>query len=189
MATSDDESDSRTRRLLARIAERAGVPIPTSSLGRLRRTATTALRGGMAQLLGRLAGGEAFDARAIERIVLSLGELKGIAMKVGQILSYGDAPLRTPEARELLAVLQRRAQGMPFAVVEATLRAELGARAAGGSGRGDRRGARAVPGGVRLRARALPPAAVRGDLPRPPLHRDPRGVRGVVLAARTHHPL
>ena len=129
MATSDDQSDSRKRRLLARIAERAGVPIPTSSLGRLRRTATTALRGGMDQLLGRLAGGEAFDARAIERIVLSLGELKGIAMKVGQILSYVDAPLLTPEARELLAVLQRRAQAMPFAVVEATLRAELGARA------------------------------------------------------------
>jgi predicted unusual protein kinase regulating ubiquinone biosynthesis (AarF/ABC1/UbiB family) len=116
-------------RLLARLAELTGVPIPTSSLGRLRRTATTALRAGADQLLGRLGGADGFDPKAIERIVLSLGELKGIAMKLGQILSYVDVPLLTPEARELLAVLQRSAQGMPFQVVEATLRAELGARA------------------------------------------------------------
>lgn len=130
MANSDDGDTGEKKRLLERILERSGVPIPTSALGRIRRTATTAIRAGADQLLGRFISSEGLDPKAIERLVLSLGELKGIAMKAGQILSYVDVPLLTPEARELLSLLQRQSQATPFAEIEATVRAELGERAA-----------------------------------------------------------
>jgi predicted unusual protein kinase regulating ubiquinone biosynthesis (AarF/ABC1/UbiB family) len=89
-----------------------------------------AIRAGADQLLGRFASGEGLDRKAIERLVLSFGELKGIAMKFGQILSYVDVPLLTPQARELLALLQRQSQATPFAEIEAIVRAELGEHAA-----------------------------------------------------------
>jgi predicted unusual protein kinase regulating ubiquinone biosynthesis (AarF/ABC1/UbiB family) len=126
MANPDDSDGEGKKWLLERILGRSGVPIPTSALGRIRRTATTAIRAGADQLLGRLASGEGFDPKAIERLVLSLGELKGIAMKFGQILSYVDVPLLTPQARELLALLQRQSQATPFTKIETIVRAELG---------------------------------------------------------------
>ena len=61
VASDDDEGDARLSRLLGLIRERAGARLPTSSLGRLRRTASTALRAGADQLLGRIAGGTALD--------------------------------------------------------------------------------------------------------------------------------
>ena len=125
-----DDTDGEKSWLLERILGGSGVPIPTSALGRIRRTATMAIRAGADQLLGRFASTDGLDPKAIERLVLSLGELKGIAMKFGQILSYVDVPLLTPQARELLAVLQRQSQATPFAQIEAIVRAELGERAA-----------------------------------------------------------
>ncbi|RPH65980.1 MAG: hypothetical protein EHM78_24445, partial [Myxococcaceae bacterium] len=86
MANPDDSDGEGKKWILERILGRSGVPIPTSALGRIRRTATTAIRAGTDQLLGRRASGEVFDPKASERLVLSLGELKGIAMKFGQIL-------------------------------------------------------------------------------------------------------
>jgi predicted unusual protein kinase regulating ubiquinone biosynthesis (AarF/ABC1/UbiB family) len=64
---------------------------------------------------------------ALARLVESFGELKGIAMKVGQILSYVDGSL-DPEARQLLAVLQRYSQPTPFAQIERTIQEDLGIR-------------------------------------------------------------
>jgi hypothetical protein len=60
--------------------------------------------------------------------VLSLGELKGIAMKVGQVLSYIDDSLAA-ETRKLLAMLQTSSQPTAFARIEETLRRDLGPRA------------------------------------------------------------
>jgi predicted unusual protein kinase regulating ubiquinone biosynthesis (AarF/ABC1/UbiB family) len=60
--------------------------------------------------------------------VLSRGELKGIAMKMGQVLSYMDTTL-PPEARELLSILQLRSQPTAFAAIEATLREDFGSHA------------------------------------------------------------
>jgi predicted unusual protein kinase regulating ubiquinone biosynthesis (AarF/ABC1/UbiB family) len=57
-----------------------------------------------------------------------MGELKGVAMKMGQILSYMDTAM-PPEARTLLSALQTHSQPTPFSMVEATLREDFGLRA------------------------------------------------------------
>jgi predicted unusual protein kinase regulating ubiquinone biosynthesis (AarF/ABC1/UbiB family) len=118
--------------LLEHLRAEEGAPIPTSSLGRLRRTAVAGARVGLGALAGKLRGRDlslgALSPEALARLVESLGELKGVAMKVGQILSYVDGSL-APEARQLLAVLQLHSQPTPFAHIEQTIRADLGARA------------------------------------------------------------
>jgi predicted unusual protein kinase regulating ubiquinone biosynthesis (AarF/ABC1/UbiB family) len=116
------------RDLLARLSAASGTPIPTSAVGRLRRTATAAVRTGAGLVFNRLRGHEGLDAQVLERLVMSMGELKGIAMKMGQILSYMDTTLPS-EARELLSILQVRSQPTSFAAIESTLRADFGTRA------------------------------------------------------------
>src|SRR5262249_39048986 len=95
--------------LLERLRAEEGAPIPTSALGRLRRTALTGARVGLGALAGKMRGRDlnlgSLSPEALARLVESFGELKGVAMKVGQILSYVDGSL-DPEARQLLAVLQ-----------------------------------------------------------------------------------
>ncbi len=59
-----------------------------------------------------------------ERIVRELGQLKGAAMKVGQMLSLQDA-LLPPEVTGVLRALQRQAPPIPFDVVQRQLDAEL----------------------------------------------------------------
>ncbi len=105
-----------TRRLLGATAE-----IPTSTLGRLGRTAGMVFRGG--RLMRKNA--EDVDLEAVARVVSSIGELKGIAMKAGQLLSYVDISL-PDELREALSVLQTHAQPMPGDQVRDIVRAELG---------------------------------------------------------------
>jgi predicted unusual protein kinase regulating ubiquinone biosynthesis (AarF/ABC1/UbiB family) len=110
------------RRLLA-----IGSKLPTSSLGRLGRTALAGLRGG--RLAWRSKGAEAaLDVDALAAIVTSVGQLKGVAMKAGQLLSYLDLPL-PPELRSALAVLQTHSPSMPFERVTEIVTRELGAHA------------------------------------------------------------
>lgn len=54
-----------------------------------------------------------------------LDQLKGMAMKVGQILSYMDAGL-PPETQSALEQLQAGVQPLPFSVVAAVVEAQLG---------------------------------------------------------------
>ncbi len=63
-------------------------------------------------------------------LVESFGELKGIAMKAGQILSYVNSSL-APEARQILAVLQVQSQPTAFDDIERIIREDLGVRAPG----------------------------------------------------------
>lgn len=108
--------------------------IPTTALGRLRRTAGAGARAGLGALAGRLRGGEAnlggLSPEALAKLVESFGELKGVAMKAGQIFSYVDGSL-DPQARALLSVLQTQSQPTPFRQVEQILREDLGDRAPG----------------------------------------------------------
>ena len=64
-----------------------------------------------------------------ERLVLELGQMKGVAMKLGQVLSAMDLPLGSPEQTEAfksrLAALQAAGPAVPFDRVEKVLRAEL----------------------------------------------------------------
>jgi len=80
--------DEVVTRLLARLMSEPGENVPTGLFGRARRTASAALRTAPLPPPRRHA-----RRRTAERLALSLGELKGIAMKVGQILSYLDTPL------------------------------------------------------------------------------------------------
>jgi predicted unusual protein kinase regulating ubiquinone biosynthesis (AarF/ABC1/UbiB family) len=122
-----DSNDSLKAALMQRLL-RASEELPTSTLGRLGRTAGAALRSGRL-LLGarrREAEGEPpLELEALAKVVGSLGELKGIAMKAGQILSYVDVAL-PEELRAALSVLQTHSPPMAAERVRCILRAELG---------------------------------------------------------------
>lgn len=122
-----DSKDALKAALMQRLLGSQGV-LPTSALGRLGRTAGAALRGGRLLLgRGRHEEGTPLELEALARVVGSIGELKGIAMKAGQIMSYIDVAL-PEELRTALSVLQTHAQPMPFEQVRRILRSELGER-------------------------------------------------------------
>lgn len=68
------------------------------------------------------------DLRKIEAMVTRLGTLKGLPMKLGQIMSYLEIEL-PEESRQILALLQTQSPATPFAAVEAIVREDLGERA------------------------------------------------------------
>ena len=81
--------------------------------------------------LGRIAGGklmgdaEASSAAAGESLALTLGQMKGLSMKIGQMLSYVD--LETPEPLRLaLSRLQQRSTPVSAESVARTLQEDLG---------------------------------------------------------------
>ncbi|WP_164008903.1 ABC1 kinase family protein [Pyxidicoccus trucidator] len=76
----------------------------------------------------RLAGGtpELLSKGAAEKLVSTLGELKGAAMKLGQAISM-DPDLLTPEVRQVLARLQNQAPAMAYEQVARVVREELDA--------------------------------------------------------------
>lgn len=97
--------------------------ISTSVLGRVARSARSAVG------LGRtLLSRKDPDLAAIVRLTTQLGELKGVAMKMGQVLAFLDPSLPN-EVQKLLGLLQTRAPASPWASVEATLREALGGKA------------------------------------------------------------
>src|SRR3977135_4404030 len=76
----------------------------------------------------KLSGGSPADLRkAAERILGTLGELKGAALKLGQALAM-DPDALPPEARSIVAKLLSQApQRMPYDTVAQVIAAELGA--------------------------------------------------------------
>jgi len=78
------------QQLMWNLRAKGGNPLPTSSLGRCRNGHQ---RGAHRIGLVRLRGEELTSvrcARAVARLVETLGELKGVAMESRQILSYVD---------------------------------------------------------------------------------------------------
>jgi predicted unusual protein kinase regulating ubiquinone biosynthesis (AarF/ABC1/UbiB family) len=111
------------RRLLA-----LGGKLPTSVLGRLGRTAMAGLRGARLARRGKNKADRSADVDALASLLTSVGQLKGVAMKVGQLLSYLDLPV-APEVRSALAVLQTHSPPMPFERVSEIVKGDLGDRA------------------------------------------------------------
>jgi predicted unusual protein kinase regulating ubiquinone biosynthesis (AarF/ABC1/UbiB family) len=68
------------------------------------------------------------DWQKLETLVTRLGELKGLPMKMGQIMGTLEVDL-PDEARRLLGLLQTQSPATPFARVEQVLREDLGVRA------------------------------------------------------------
>jgi len=97
--------------------------LPVGRLARLSRIARVGARSGLS-LLGRGDGSDA-AAQAVEL----LGNLRGLAAKVGQMASYVDGVVPEPqrEAYErLLGKLQQATTASPFAQVQAVIEQELG---------------------------------------------------------------
>lgn len=111
------------------LRRKGGKAIPTSSFGRLQKTARAAARIGAGALPGLLRGDaaarDALAPDAAVKMVEALGELKGVAMKVGQILSYADAGM-SPEVRRLLSVLQVMSQPTAWPVIRQIVADDLG---------------------------------------------------------------
>lgn len=119
----DNVRDQIVQRLLAGRRK-----LPTSSIGRLGRTAATAVRTGRMMLGRRFGPGDGeVDLDALAKIVASIGQLKGITMKVGQIMSYVDIAL-PDDLRAALSALQTHAQPMPTEQVRTILHEQLGQR-------------------------------------------------------------
>ncbi len=81
------------------------------------------LKNGAKRLVGQEP--ELLSKAAAEKLVTTLGELKGAAMKLGQVVSM-DTELLAPEVRQVIARLQNEAPPMPYEVVARVLREELG---------------------------------------------------------------
>ncbi len=98
--------------------------LPARALGRSLAIRARSWRGAdTAALLNRARADNAADLREV------LGELKGGAMKVGQLLSTVDALLpEDPDGswQQAVAALQEDAPGLPFAEIEPVLAADLG---------------------------------------------------------------
>ncbi|MEO6324869.1 MAG: AarF/ABC1/UbiB kinase family protein [Thermoanaerobaculia bacterium] len=128
-----DSKDDRVERLRQRLLSDPGHAVPDSSIARAGRAAFAAARTGAGMLAGALRGeGGPGIARAdletIEKLVTSLGHLKGVPMKMGQILGTIDERI-PPEARRLLSLLQTQSQPAAPEVIAGVLRRELGAKA------------------------------------------------------------
>ncbi len=105
--------------------------------GRLSRglpLAGLAVRQGVGRVAGKLTRDEQKQldrfTREAERYVAVLGDMKGVAMKVGQMLSFLDAGAIPAQHRatyqQIIATLQADAPPMPFESVRAVLERELG---------------------------------------------------------------
>ena len=110
------------------LSEGQGEAIPESSMRRLGSTAMafwrTARLAKKAQRQARKGQEGGLDGAQIAKIVTSIGRLKGIAMKMGQIMSYIDMNL-PDELREALSVLQSQAQPMNYEQVCAIINEDL----------------------------------------------------------------
>ncbi len=105
---------------------------PRGRFARFRKLATLSAGLGadvLAKGVKRLAGADpsGLSKNAAERIVATLGDLKGVAMKLGQVASM-DSDLLAPEVRAILARLQNQAPAMPYERVAEVVESELGQR-------------------------------------------------------------
>ncbi|MBN1652868.1 MAG: AarF/ABC1/UbiB kinase family protein [Deltaproteobacteria bacterium] len=80
-------------------------------------------------LAGRSRGENAMlnarDLQRVQTLVSGLGELKGLPMKIGQIMSYLELEM-PEEARQLMSLLQTQSAATPFDRIEVVLREDLG---------------------------------------------------------------
>lgn len=126
----DHNSRERRRRETAARLSRSHADILTSQLARVPRMAATSMRGGVLALLMNLRKRSRTEGEleSVWRIVASLGRLKGVAMKLGQHLSYCD-PTLPDDVCAMLAALQTHSSPMSVSRVTKILHKDLGAAA------------------------------------------------------------
>lgn len=130
----------RAQKALDSVLESQAEKLSTSRLGRAFSVSRFAVGSGSRLLLDKakdLIGGQDLDpatrtSRGMDLaadMLRTFSEMRGIAMKLGQMLSYLDDAL-PPEARQVLAVLQRDVSPMSWEMVEQQILADLGKRPA-----------------------------------------------------------
>jgi predicted unusual protein kinase regulating ubiquinone biosynthesis (AarF/ABC1/UbiB family) len=87
------------------------------------RLSTEVMSKGVKKLAGSTEG--LLGNAGAEKLVATLGEMKGLAMKLGQAMSM-DPDQLPPEVRSVIARLQNQAPAMPFATVREVVKRELG---------------------------------------------------------------
>jgi predicted unusual protein kinase regulating ubiquinone biosynthesis (AarF/ABC1/UbiB family) len=114
LAVADDDKKLKTGRF-ARLAKLATMSAKLS---------TDVVAAGVKRLRGN-EDESILGAGAAEKLVATLGDLKGLAMKIGQQVSM-DPDLLTPEVRAVVARLQNQAPPMPWSQVQEVLTEQLG---------------------------------------------------------------
>ncbi len=87
------------------------------------RLSTEVMSKGVKKLAGSTEG--LLGNAGAEKLVATLGEMKGLAMKLGQAMSM-DPDQLPPEVRSVIARLQNQAPAMPYATVREVVKRELG---------------------------------------------------------------
>lgn len=95
------------------------------NLSLIRTVGSTAVRATGEALRKKISGEDPEMSNAAQRLVKGLDELKGAAMKVGQMLSLEKGML-PPAWQEALTILQSRSTAQPFSTIEPLLRESLG---------------------------------------------------------------
>lgn len=90
------------------------------------RYATTQLKGAFSNAESRERSRAESNRRSGEEIAATLGQLKGAAMKIGQMASVG-SDLLPRELADALVSLQKEAPPMPFSVIAEQIHSEFGA--------------------------------------------------------------
>jgi predicted unusual protein kinase regulating ubiquinone biosynthesis (AarF/ABC1/UbiB family) len=82
----------------------------------------------VARTASRMAGGDGSwaERRAAKELVATLGRMKGVAQKLGQVISM-DMDRLPPEVREIISALQGKAEPLDFRAISKVVEAELGA--------------------------------------------------------------
>ena len=104
--------------------------VPDSRLGRLGRIVSLGSKVGgglIARTASRLAGKDSSwaERKTAQQLVATLGQMKGLAQKVGQALSM-DIDHVPAEMREIISALQSKSEPMDYSAIARVIEAELG---------------------------------------------------------------
>tara|TARA_B100000609_G_scaffold185986_1_gene170329 strand:- start:1007 stop:2515 length:1509 start_codon:yes stop_codon:yes gene_type:complete len=131
-----DVGSEKSRHVIKETLESTGKKIKTGRMGRAFGLSKVALRGGSRWLVDKardsFSNEEEKQARSEQRgveiatqMLKTFSEMRGAAMKIGQMLSYLDDML-PPEGQKILALLQRDAAPMPYEKVTAQFQRDFG---------------------------------------------------------------
>jgi aarF domain-containing kinase len=95
------------------------------NLSLIRTVGSTAARATGEAIKKKISGSALDTSDAAQRLVRGLDELKGAAMKVGQMLSL-EKEMLPPAWQDALSLLQSRSTALPFSAIEPLLRNSLG---------------------------------------------------------------
>ncbi len=131
-----DDPEGELSEALSRALDGAGAKLRTGRVSRAFGLSKLAVGSGSRVLLQKAReklGGETRSEESVRQgqalalsMIETLSEMRGVAMKLGQMLSYLE-DVMPPEAKRVLAVLQRDAPPMDWSEVAVQFEAELGA--------------------------------------------------------------